>query len=165
VSTVCAPIRPTTGLGRGRADAEPRPVRGRRKRNWPCPQLVHDLLARAVDGRVPAHQCLGARRQVSAPNIDRWHEILPRLEEGPVSASVGARHSPSPHAQRFPAQLSGKCFNCLSLSHWVATCRLPRRCLRCCGFSHLARDCGWSKVAPNGGGQPCHSHAVCPSPS
>lgn len=37
--------------------------------------------------------------------------------------------------------LWGRCFNCPSYSHKVATSRLPRRCLRCHGFRHLARDC------------------------
>jgi len=29
------------------------------------------------DGRVPARQCLGQRGRISAPNADRWWEILP----------------------------------------------------------------------------------------
>ncbi|CAO1948902.1 unnamed protein product [Urochloa humidicola] len=33
------------------------------------------------------------------------------------------------------------CWNCLSLSHRVATCRLPYRCWLCHGFRHIAKDC------------------------
>jgi hypothetical protein len=38
-------------------------------------------------------------------------------------------------------ELHGRCFKCLSYSHQVATCQLPRRCLRRHGFGHLAKDC------------------------
>ena len=38
--------------------------------------------------------------------------------------------------------------NCLSFNHRVATCRLPRRCLRCHGFRHLARDCRRPRAPP-----------------
>jgi hypothetical protein len=31
--------------------------------------------------------------------------------------------------------------NCLSSAHWVVSCRLPQRYLRCRGFRHIARDC------------------------
>jgi hypothetical protein len=31
--------------------------------------------------------------------------------------------------------------NCLSSAHWVVSCRLPQRYLRCRGFRHIAHDC------------------------
>jgi hypothetical protein len=37
--------------------------------------------------------------------------------------------------------LRGRCYNCLSTSHLVATCRRPTRCLRCFSFGHRAADC------------------------
>jgi hypothetical protein len=60
-------------------------------------------------------------------------------------------------AQKISAHLHDRCFNCLSYSHRVATCWLSRRCLRCRGLGHLARDFKQSKSAPKGGGLPRHS--------
>ena len=45
------------------------------------------------------------------------------------TASVNQR--PPTH---YLADLHGKCFNCLSTAHRVATCKLPPCCLRCKGF-------------------------------
>lgn len=44
-------------------------------------------------------------------------------------------------SRKIPAELFGRCFNYLSSTHQVATCRLPRRCLRWRGLHHIARDC------------------------
>jgi hypothetical protein len=68
--------------------------------------------------------------------------FYPQEDGGPTSASVESRHGSGLRAQvqKIPAQFHGRCFNCLSLSHHVATCRLPRRCLRCRGLGHLAVD-------------------------
>jgi hypothetical protein len=115
----------------------------RRRRSRPRPQLVHDLLARQVEGRVPARQRLGCRGRVSAPNSDGWWEILHRQEVRP--AAVSAERQLPPAQKKIPAELHGRCFNCLSYSHRVATCRLPRRCLRCRGFGHIARRCLWPR--------------------
>ena len=83
------------------------------------PQLVHGLPARQVDGRVPARQHLGARRWVSTPDVDGWQEILPRQEVGPAAASVEPHRGLGLHeqAQKIPAQLHNRCFNCISYSH------------------------------------------------
>jgi hypothetical protein len=110
--------------------------RGRRSRSRP--KLVHGLPARQVEGHIPAHQCLGHRGWVSAPNSDGWLEILQRPVTQLVAVSSMAQR---PQARRIPAELVGRCFNCLSYSHRVATCTLPQRCLRCRGFHHIARDC------------------------
>ena len=48
-----------------------------------------------------------------------------------------------------------RCFNCLSYSHRVATCRLPQRCLRCHGFRHIARECKRLRSTVKGGDLPC----------
>ena len=53
--------------------------------------------------------------------------------------------------------LHNRCFNRLSYSHCVVTCRLPRRCLRCHGFGHLARECKRLRSTAKGGDLPCCS--------
>ena len=105
---------------------------------------MNGLPVRPVDGRVPACQRLGRRGRVSAPNNDGWREILPGQVTGSAAAaSMEPRPSQGQLSQvkKTPADLHGRCFNCLSYSHRVATCRLPRRCLRCRGFGHLVKDC------------------------
>jgi hypothetical protein len=61
-----------------------------------------------------------------------------------------------PQVRKIPAELHSRCFNCLSYSHRVATCRMPQRCLRCRGYRHIARDCKWPRqamvMAPEAGG-------------
>jgi hypothetical protein len=129
------------------------PVRqgaGRRwgKRRWPRPQLVHGMPARPVEGRIPAHQRLGRRGWASSPDADGWREILHRQATQPVPYSSvppgsarGGRSASHRPLRHIPTDLHGKCFNCLSSAHRVATCKLPQRCLRCKGLRHVARDC------------------------
>jgi len=115
-----------------------------------------------VDGRIPARQRLGRRGRVFAPNAHGWWEIFPQHEAKPATASAEpCRDAKHPlQTRKLPAELHGKCFNRLSYSHRVATCRLPRRCLRCQGFGHLARDCRWTRhvvaSATTGGDRPWH---------
>ena len=66
--------------------------------------------------------------------------VLNRQETQPATASVEHRQKQLPQARRIPAELRDRCFNCLSYSHRGATCRLPRCCLRCHGYRHLAKD-------------------------
>jgi hypothetical protein len=84
-----------------------------------------------------------------------------------VAASVEPRRGPGLHAEarKIPALLCDGCFNCLFYSHRVATCRLPRCCLRCHRFGHLARDYKTSKSAPKGGGMPRRSACVDDPPA
>jgi hypothetical protein len=105
------------------------------------PLLLYGMPAQPVEGRVPARQRLRRRGRVSAPDADGWREILPQLETQPAVVSVEHRQKQLPQARRIPAELHDRCFNCLSYSHRVATCRLPWRCLRCHGLRHLAREC------------------------
>jgi hypothetical protein len=95
-------------------------VHGRRncrsRRPWLRPHLVHGLPARPVEGRVP--------------DADGWREVL---SHGSVSGAGGARPArPASASQQpptcYPADLHGKCFNCLSTAHRVATCKLPPGC-------------------------------------
>ena len=39
----------------------------------------------------------------------------------------------------------------------MATCRLPRRCLRCRGFGHIARDCKWPRSNVVANASTCYS--------
>jgi hypothetical protein len=97
---------------------------------------------------VTARQRLRHRERVSSPDADGWQEVLhrqatqpaPNSSVPPGSARGGrsASHRPLRH---IPADLYGKCFNCLSSAHRVATYKLPQRCLRCKGLQHVARDC------------------------
>lgn len=54
-------------------------------------------------------------------------------------------HVPSPPSKlaspRYLAAVAGRCLNCLSFSHRVATCHLPTRCFNCHVFRHHLRDC------------------------
>ncbi|KAG2616687.1 hypothetical protein PVAP13_3NG249566 [Panicum virgatum] len=104
--------------------------------------------------RTPVHQHLGPKvtehpaprrrpRRFSSPNADGWREVLPRRTDD-NSADAGrhpARQPPPPPRRPLPAELRGRCLNCLSYKHRRADCKLPTRCLRCLGFRHLARDC------------------------
>jgi hypothetical protein len=102
---------------------------------------VRGLPVCPVDGHIPARQCLGCRGRVSAPDTDGWREILPGWETRLAAALVEPRPKQLPQAWRIPAELHDRCFNCLSYSHRVATCQLPRHCLRCHGLHHIAREC------------------------
>ena len=116
---------------------------GRRGRRWcdrPRPQLVCGLPVRHVEGRTPRQR---RRGRITAPDADGWQEVLQRQQTGSATTSVVSRTGQlqRQHPRKIPAELFGRCFNCLSATHQVATCRLPRRCLRCRGLHHLARDC------------------------
>lgn len=50
-----------------------------------------------------------------------------------------------------PANLVGKCFNCLSESHVKADCTGPARCFNCLQAGHQARDCPFPLRQPVGG--------------
>jgi hypothetical protein len=121
------------------------PEHRRRRCRRPLPQLVHSLPARPLDGRIPACQRLGHRGRVSIPNADGWREILQQQGTQLTTTSVEHHQKQLPQARRIPTELQDICFNCLSYSHRVATCRLPRRCLRCHSLSHLARECKRSR--------------------
>ncbi|AQL04231.1 hypothetical protein ZEAMMB73_Zm00001d046411 [Zea mays] len=89
------------------------------------------------------------RGRVSPPDHDGWRRVLPQQRCSPPSWPGGS--SAAVRSARPPACLEGKCLNCLSFSHRVATCRLPPRCLRCRGFCHLARDCKRPRRASGAG--------------
>ena len=74
---------------------------------------------------------------VSASIVDGWRDILPLQETRPMAASVEPHPKQLLKARRIRVEFCDRCFNCLSYSHRVATCQLPRHCR---GFRHLARD-------------------------
>ena len=80
-------------------------------------------------------------------HLDGWRDILPRQETHPTAASVEPHPKQLPKAQRIHVEFCDRCFNCLSYSHRVATCQLPRHCQRCGGFRHLAKDCRQPRTA------------------
>ena len=77
---------------------------------------------------------------VSVSTVDGWRDILPWQETHPTAASVEPHPKQLPKARRIRSEFCDRCFNCLSFSHRVATCQLPRHCLRCRGFRHLAKN-------------------------
>jgi hypothetical protein len=113
-----------------------------------------------MEGRIPAPQRLGrhewgsAGQCISAPDADGWREVLPLELVRGFGGAPPAWPTPTSlrHPSRYPTDLYGKCFNCLSTTHRVATCRLPPHCLRCkgSGTSH--------RTASSGG----RSHSVPP---
>ncbi|CAL4972951.1 unnamed protein product [Urochloa decumbens] len=119
---------PGAGAARG-GQRRRRPSRRTRKRR-PRPTPAKETAPHRAEA--PA----GSRR----PRVDDdgFQEYLSR------STRRRLRREGSPAAdpvRRFPPALDGRCFNCLSYSHRVATCKLPRRCLRCHGLHHIAKDC------------------------
>ena len=108
-------------------------------------------------GRVPAHMRLGlrcgARQRISALDVGSWCEVLSQgsscgADGAPPAQTASANQRPP---TRYPVDLRGKCFNCLSTTHRVATCKLPPRCLRCKGFRHLVRDYKQRRKVPPSG--------------
>ncbi|KAG2566697.1 hypothetical protein PVAP13_7NG175551 [Panicum virgatum] len=136
------------GAARGRGGRS-----ARRQRLPARAQLVHSLPARPVEGCIPTRQRFGRHGRVSAPNIDGWRDILPQLEAQP--AVVKVQQEQLLQLRRIPVVFRDRCFNCLSYSHRVATCRLPWHCLRCHGFRHIARECKRLRSAAKGGDPPC----------
>jgi len=144
VDTIAAAMAPTDGDGG--AMRVPRPWRHRRRSHH---QRRHRMRRKAHNRsggrgaqatsdqsdpatlRVPTHQRLGTRRRVSAPDAEGWQlQCRGVVREG------------------WQRQLRGRCLNCLSWKHRVATCRLPCRCLRCNGLGHLARACKRPRTVP-----------------
>ena len=106
--------------------------RGRGNRRRPRPQLVHGMPPRPVEGRIPARQRLGCCRRVSALDADGWHEVLHQQETRPTITSVvppgptrGGQPTRLRPPRRIPVDLHGKCVNCLSSTHQVATYSCP----------------------------------------
>jgi hypothetical protein len=61
---------------------------------------------------------------------------------------ASARQRPMPARRPVPADLVGRCFNCLSYYHVAASCPNPSRCLRCEEVGHSAKNCKRSRQGP-----------------
>ena len=77
-----------------------------------------------------------------------------------------ARRARSPPPRRpVPADLVGRCFNCLSYGHVAARCSFPSRCLRCGREGHSAKNCRYGRPRPppppRGRGQPARRMGTC----
>jgi len=126
--------------------------------------------APSVAPRIPVQLRLGPRSRVSALDADGWRCTLPRspilpvanqrLRRGGGEARLQLGVPPGVRPRIFPVDFRGRCFNCLSRTHRVATCRLPRHCLRCHGFGHIARDCKRPRSNVVATASTCHSLAV-----
>ena len=68
------------------------------------------------------------------------------MPEGHTPARTASVNQRTP--TRYPTDLHGKCFNCLSTAHRVATCKLPPCYLRCKRFQHPAWDCKRRRTVP-----------------
>jgi hypothetical protein len=91
----------------------------------------------------------------------RWVAgILHRLEMRHAATLVEPHPERLLQARMIPAVLHDRCFNCLSYSHRVATCRLPWRCLCYRGFRHLARDCKCPRSASSTNGRAVTYHVT-----
>lgn len=122
---------------------------------------------RVGEDRAPVHQRLGqslprhGRRHISPPDAGGWREVLDR---GGSSRSHGhrAQHQGDLRPRRgVPVALWGKCLNCYSTTHKIASCRRPLRCFKCFGNNHLARDCKQPRSPPNAtGGEPSYDRFV-----
>ncbi|KAG2537327.1 hypothetical protein PVAP13_9NG262946 [Panicum virgatum] len=103
---------------------------------------------------------LAAAREGAAPAVDEegWTKARGPRSRRRRRQRLGQRQEPATSSSpRITPEFAGRCLNCLSYSHLVATCRLPTRCFRCHGFRHLARECKRprsprSPTASDGGG-------------
>ena len=132
--------RAATRRGTGRATATQR---------VPATQRIGPQAAE----RVPAHRRLGPQRRATPPDANGWQKVLPR-DEGRPPPRASQRQSQSQPGHRIPPEFAGRCLNCLSYSHRVATCRLPHRCVRCHSLHHLAKDCKRPRDHAGGGDRP-----------
>jgi hypothetical protein len=73
------------------------------------------------------------------PDADGWQTVLSRGEGRQAPRALAATATVS--APRcIPLEFDGRCLNFLSYNHCVATCRLPRWCIRCHSLHHLSKD-------------------------
>jgi hypothetical protein len=84
------------------------------------------------------------------PDEDGWQMV----EHRQARRRRQAQHVPR---RQIPADLRGKCFNCLSASHRAAVCRRPTRCFQCmepghrisrCPVEAQARRSVWERLIP-----------------
>jgi hypothetical protein len=86
---------------------------------------------------------LEALRQSSAPEAGRCPATqYSRDEEGwQLVERRRSRQVEREPRRRSPVDLRGKCYKCLSTSHFVAACRRPPRCFGCLHLGHRVAQC------------------------
>ena len=95
-----------------------------------------------------AHRFIPARKAGYRRPIGQTGSlVLPSQPEGDWQEVVHrrARRAASDPRRWSPKDLRGRCFNCLSPSHFVAAYRRPTRCLVCHGLGHRASACSYQK--------------------
>lgn len=117
--------------GRGAAAALPRRMRRRRRRPARRPFLAGPATPPGSpsprNGQVPAHPA----RMSALPDSDGFRVVESRRRW----------RRAAPPRRPIPANLVGKCFNCLSESHVKVDCTEPPRCFHCRGTGHQERSC------------------------
>jgi hypothetical protein len=123
----------------------------------------------ASHGRTAAGLATGARRAApAAPVVPAVLAARAAQGQPPADASEGwqvvthrkkwrriAQRAPPPLPRRpVPADLVGKCFNCLRSGHVALDCTNVTRCLRCHREGHQARSCKRPRWPDAGGPSP-----------
>ncbi|KAG2649711.1 hypothetical protein PVAP13_1NG128738 [Panicum virgatum] len=62
-----------------------------------------------------------------------------------------------------PADLVGRCFNCLATDHVASCCTQPSRCLRCEQVGHVARNCKRPRFPGPPRGRGCPTRRFVPA--
>ena len=101
--------------------------------------------------RATTHRRLGKQRRATTPDRDGWQLVLRRDEDRPPPRK---RKERTPPPRGIPPEYDGRCLNCLSFNHKIATCNRPRLCARCRSPRHLAKDCKRPPVLAAAGGAP-----------
>jgi hypothetical protein len=115
--------------------ATPAPVLRRRRRRIRRHRRLQGPPAAPTPPPAPvAHPSVLAShppRLSAQPDADGFHEVASRRRWRRTAVQ----------RRPVPANLVGKCFNCLSESHVKADCTSPPRCFHCLGEGHQERSC------------------------
>ncbi|CAO2146509.1 unnamed protein product [Urochloa humidicola] len=165
---------------RGEGGHRKRPRRRGRRPPPPSPQMAKRRSRRSSRQRGATEMVVGLQRKAGqvAATCDRGRAALrpPRVDPDgwqrverrrvPRRADPQLQEQPpqpeAPPRRCFPKVLDGRCLNCLSFKHRVASCRQPSRCLRCHGLRHRAKDCTRPRRPPPRSGQPRLDGRVAP---